>query len=549
MPYRKSLTGRVQRQRSRENMRLRRKRNSKQCFARQQTKPTVRENPIDIISDNQTTIKDDVSEKPTRLLFLIENENTNMITLENETIKQEPEVTDETSNKDDSTVQEFINDEIAETYTEQLLLKNETTALNAHKGIHMDDHPFACDFCDKKFPYLSTLKNHRRSHTGEKPFTCTECKQRFSVKESLNRHRRQHTGEKPFTCTKCNQSFSLKSSLNRHMKGHTGEKPYKCTECNQSFTAKQSLYHHMKRHTGEKPFSCIECNQSFARKQVLNHHMRRHTGEKPHVCNECGLSFFEATRLRYHSKIHLRPFACDQCDEKFKSIKQLQQHIRIHLSNRTGEEDIQEQKFKCKECNVTYVTEEELDSHYDMGVHKNTKKGQTEDCIVCNKKFGSIKTLNSHIIEVHKEQPLTFNNTKSALKLKKNRSNSSSTTMYESNGLNENANTNVTIAANDSTLTVKYADQQYIIDNVAKKETEELLLVNEVYTTLQNANIKTEPVDCAVDDVRSMEDNIILHKFIKNEVPETSTDQFLIKNEFYTDITIENESIKMENHS
>ncbi|XP_069093335.1 zinc finger protein 713-like isoform X1 [Pleurodeles waltl] len=105
---------------------------------------------------------------------------------------------------------------------------------------------------DKGFSHNGQFTRPKRLHTEvglqERPYTCPGCDKRFSLKCDLNRHSRTHTGEKPYACTDCHKSFSLKGDLNRHQRIHTGEKPYTCTDCQKSFSRKYILSVHKRTH-------------------------------------------------------------------------------------------------------------------------------------------------------------------------------------------------------------------------------------------------------------------------------------------------------------
>ncbi|XP_057686745.1 RB-associated KRAB zinc finger protein-like [Corythoichthys intestinalis] len=119
----------------------------------------------------------------------------------------------------------------------------------------VDDKPFACSVCDKRYYTKENLTIHTRAHTGEKPFACSVCDKSYSRKNLLTRHTYTHTGEKPFPCSDCTQSFITKLELNRHARKHSGEKPYACKGCGKTFTFKATERQHFRKHHMEKPFS------------------------------------------------------------------------------------------------------------------------------------------------------------------------------------------------------------------------------------------------------------------------------------------------------
>ncbi|XP_037943581.1 uncharacterized protein LOC119676414 [Teleopsis dalmanni] len=553
--------------------------------------------------DEKEYKKNELSEGSTENLFL-GIEQYSVITIENETIKKEPEISileTETSTvindgptiEGDSDPQKLIANNLTETTTQNLLINNELPALKVPKNMQKEKQLIACDFCEKKFPNMSSLKNHRVSHTGEKPYTCTECNKKFAVKHALKYHMMLHTGEKPYTCTECNKSFAIKHALKFHMRRHTGEKPHVCTECNRSFTVKHALKRHMKIHTGvglyectennqsltaehslynhkarninETPYTCIECKQGFTAKHLLHNHMAGHTGEKPytctecnknfsiktalyhhmlkhssdnlHVCKDCGKYFIRRLKLRHHSGTS--PVTCDQCEEKFKS-NELQQHTATGLSNHNFENEVQEHKFKCKECEAMHVTEKELDTHY-MEVHTakynsdllNGIEKERVDCVIREKESDSFDTPNLHILEIEKGGSETFQNVKLSPKLEQNPSIFSVTKIYRIDDFNENSMENVT-TNNNVTLPVNFVEQT----------STEADIISQPFMKYENEVIEYESIKTELNDIAS--ETLVS---AKEEVNKKSIESLLLKEKDHYDILNENETIKTQSET
>lgn len=80
---------------------------------------------------------------------------------------------------------------------------------------------YCCSFewCGKKFQRDHARRVHERSvHLNEKPFQCQICKRRFSQKSDARKHLHVHSGAKPFICLTCKKPFSQSSNLFTHIK-------------------------------------------------------------------------------------------------------------------------------------------------------------------------------------------------------------------------------------------------------------------------------------------------------------------------------------------
>ncbi|XP_038068600.1 ras-responsive element-binding protein 1-like isoform X2 [Patiria miniata] len=85
-----------------------------------------------------------------------------------------------------------------------------------------------CPYCNRKFPWISSLRRHILTHTGLKPFQCPQCNSSFSTKSNCERHIvRRHclnvnpgskVPENPFSCLEgCTDSaYSTKLKLMKH---------------------------------------------------------------------------------------------------------------------------------------------------------------------------------------------------------------------------------------------------------------------------------------------------------------------------------------------
>ena len=203
----------------------------------------------------------------------------------------------------------------------------------SHTGDKSHKYKYKCEFCDKYFKQLRSLKNHVRSHTGEKPHVCDVCGKSFTTSSGMANHRKTHSGEKPYKCEICDMCFTVPATVRKHMAIHTGEKAYDCDICGKQYGFYATFRaHFIQKHTSEKPHKCDACDGSFKTKSELKRHYRIHTGVRPHECNLCGKSFTQSTVLKTHMRVHSgeMPYSCTVCGEKFKHSGSAKKHMIKH---------------------------------------------------------------------------------------------------------------------------------------------------------------------------------------------------------------------------
>ena len=118
------------------------------------------------------------------------------------------------------------------------------------RHVHENFRPYECEACHQAYKTKQGLTTHQKAHPDgdcvnlkkaakeanqddtpgnesaaktsmeEKPFGCPECKKRFTKKSRMELHLRMHSNENKLLCTVegCGKSFSQNQSLKNHMK-------------------------------------------------------------------------------------------------------------------------------------------------------------------------------------------------------------------------------------------------------------------------------------------------------------------------------------------
>lgn len=89
------------------------------------------------------------------------------------------------------------------------------------RSIKETEKGFYCSFecCGKRFLRNNARRVHERTvHLEEKPYQCSTCLRKFAHKSDAKKHELTHSGAKPYICLTCKRSFSQSSNLFTHIR-------------------------------------------------------------------------------------------------------------------------------------------------------------------------------------------------------------------------------------------------------------------------------------------------------------------------------------------
>ncbi|KTG33442.1 hypothetical protein cypCar_00040403 [Cyprinus carpio] len=157
--------------------------------------------------------------------------------------------------------------------------------------VDVQEKPFECTRCGKRFGQLCMLKIPQRIHTGQRPYKCSQCGLSFRWR----RNPIALQSKNPLQCSVCDETFISEASLKKHQDVFHSGVSHTYSLCLKTFTQAAGLRKHVQYvHEGERAHKCSECGRGFVKLSNLTHHQRRYhydRGDQLFQCSQCEQSF------------------------------------------------------------------------------------------------------------------------------------------------------------------------------------------------------------------------------------------------------------------
>ncbi|KAL0125512.1 hypothetical protein PUN28_004549 [Cardiocondyla obscurior] len=300
-----------------------------------------------------------------------------------------------------------------------------------------------CPYCERQFPWTSSLRRHILTHTGQKPYQCIHCSHHFTTKSNCDRHllrkhkakanklRRARNSSSPDVQVVASSSSSSNGSNTFSMR-NVPERPFKCHQCPSSTFATLG---NLKKHRSSKhrkitsrsessdqqnsPPQCTTQNDQSdyeSRSSSMSDNMENTpsviAAVKP--TTNTSPSINDAIRSRKSPRLSPSPgdvpFKCYLCDSGFSERQDCLDHIKIN-HKRSYEMLKAKGALDMTSMNID-TTEDHILASQQHPSDGEEKKGRFPDysnrkvvCAFCMRRFWSAEDLRRHMRTHTGERP------------------------------------------------------------------------------------------------------------------------------------------------
>ncbi|XP_012535869.1 ras-responsive element-binding protein 1 isoform X2 [Monomorium pharaonis] len=303
-----------------------------------------------------------------------------------------------------------------------------------------------CPYCERQFPWTSSLRRHILTHTGQKPYQCIHCSHHFTTKSNCDRHllrkhkakankmRRARNSSSPDAQVVASSSSSSSNGNNTFSMRNVPERPFKCHQCPSStFATLGNLKKHRSSKHSRKTASRSESSdQQNSPPQCATQNDQSDYESRSSSMSDNGMetatsapvaakpttnaspSINDATRSRKSPRLSPSPgdvpFKCYLCDSGFSERQDCLDHIKMN-HKRSYEMLKAKGALDMASMNID-ATEDHMMTSQQHPSDGEEKKGRFPDysnrkvvCAFCMRRFWSAEDLRRHMRTHTGERP------------------------------------------------------------------------------------------------------------------------------------------------
>lgn len=298
-----------------------------------------------------------------------------------------------------------------------------------------------CPYCERPFPWTSSLRRHILTHTGQKPYQCVHCSLLFTTKSNCDRHLLRKHKANPNKIRRIRNSSSPDSQTminnnNSFSMRNVPERPYKCNQCPSStFSTLGNLKKHRSTKHARKmkprsdtpssepqnsPQECRKQNneQTDYDSQSSSISEGTETSSIPRIPKSTSNISPSANDIPRSRKASPRsspgpgdvPFKCHLCDCGFAERQDCLEHIKINHKR--------SYEMLMAKGALDMEIGDAMEDHQQLPLHQTSdgeeKKGRFPDysnrkvvCAFCIRRFWSAEDLRRHMRTHTGERPFS----------------------------------------------------------------------------------------------------------------------------------------------
>lgn len=286
---------------------------------------------------------------------------------------------------------------------------NKNTLKNTEKSSKL-----MCTACNKSFQWRSGLSRHFKLfhlQNKDKKYKCNICDKLFYKQVGLSMHLKQH----PFKLEPLKERSTVNNiRLTKNIKIYNDNisKPKKISHLYANIVS-ETVYSSdsdceyeilqtatkLKNPDSKSEYQCQFCEKNFVKSNSLQMHLKKHDQDNQSADKEQSKDTDNLADINiesYKTNENERTYLCKKCNKTFKLSRNFANHLKIHLKQSiVARKELMSHnlmnikpRYSCPVCDKIYFKQAHLDNHLTVHTNQDDENEEKQPCPECNKKFG-----------------------------------------------------------------------------------------------------------------------------------------------------------------